>query len=197
MFLKSKQFNHAEKSFHSALNMSRSTVITCRERIFFTHFANTLQSFELFASRDDAPREMTTVTGDLQRTLSMITDPAEYELTLLHFMSFHRMATEAFGHWKFHNDKENSEEEKLKLELLKLVSRLKGLKDKEEDDDDNDDDDYKGVHNDINLDSVSKRVDLVIKSKYDFARYMDLLGHPLRNPEVDDMLRGLFSDGEL
>jgi hypothetical protein len=186
MILKSKQFNHAEESFHSAMNIDKHTVIMCRERIFFTHFANTLQSLELFSDRDDAPKEMTTVTGDLQRTLNMISDPVEYELTLLHFMAYHRMATAAFGMWRFQNDPENSKEDKLKLELLKLVTRLKDIKDQEEEEDNPED---------INPETVSQRIDLVKKSNFDFNKYMDLVGHPVRSsnhPDVDDILRGLF-----
>lgn len=190
MILKSKTFDHTEEGFHSALGVDKQTVILCRERIFFNHFANTLQSIELFGDRDNAPREMTTMTGDLKRTLEMITDPLEYEVTLIHFISFHRMATEAFAHWKFVNDSENSTEDKLKLELLMLVKKLKATSDDEDDD---------SPHNNINVDTVMKRVDLVKKSKYDFSKYMDLVGHPIKSNnhnDVDDMLRGLFSDNE-
>ena len=192
MILKSKTFNHTEEGFHSAIGVDKNTVIVCRERIFFNHFVNTLQSLELFSDRDDAPREMTTMTGDLQRTLQMISDPLEYEITLIHFMSFHRLACEAFAHWKFMNDSDISTEDKLKLELLHLVKKLKSASDDDDDDKDN-------PHNNINVDTVMKRVDLVKKSKYDFSKYMELVGYPLKTNnfnEVDDILRGLFSDGQ-
>lgn len=192
MVLKSKTFNHTEEGFHAAIGVDKNTVIVCRERIFFSHFVNTLQSFDLFGDREDAPREMTTMTGDLQRTLQMISDPLEYEITLIHFMSFHRLACEAFAHWKFINDSDTSTEDKLKLELLHLVKKLKSASDDDDDDKDN-------PHNNINVDSVMKRVDLVKKSKYDFSKYMELVGHPLKSNnfnEVDDILRGLFSDNQ-
>lgn len=194
MILKSKQFKHSEENLHDALGVPRDTIVICRERIFFSHFSNSLQSLELFSDRSDAPKELTTVTGDLQRTLSMITDPLEYEMTLMHFLNYHRMASHAFGHWKFQNDSANSQEDKLKLELLKLVSRLKDLHDK----DDDDSDDKSSTGNSIDLDDVTKRIDLVKRSKFDFNKYMELLGHPIRSanhPDVDDMLRGLFTDG--
>lgn len=193
MILQGKNYDHSQEGFHSALGVDKNTVILCRERILFCHFANTLQSLELFGDRDDAPRELTTVTGDLQRTLKMITDPLEYELTLLHFMSFHRLAQEAIGMWKFNNDPENSTEDKLKLELLKLVSRLKDMHEKDKDNDDVDDTDMK-INNDINLDSVMKRIDLVKKSNHNFSRYMELLGHPINKnyDDIDKMINGLF-----
>lgn len=195
MILKTKTFDHTEEGFHSAMGVDKDTVVLCRERIFFNHFANTLQSIELFGDRENAPREMTTMTGDLKRTLEMITDPLEYEVTLIHFISFHRMATEAFAHWKFINDSDTSAEDKLKLELLHLVKKLKDASS-----DDEDDDDKENPHNNINVDTVMKRVDLVKKSKYDFSKYMELVGHPIKvknHTDVDDMLRGLFSDGDL
>ena len=196
MILKTKTFNHAKEELHSAMGVEKKTIILCRERIFFTHFANTLQSIELFNNRDDAPRELTTLTGDLQRTLEMISDPLEYEITLIHFLSFHRLAQAAFAEWRFLNDSERSAEDKLKLQLLNLVKKLKDASDK----DDEDDDDQDSPHNNINPETVMERIDLVKKSKYDFVKYMDLVGHPVQSknhPDVDDMLRGLFSNGDL
>lgn len=196
MILKSKQFNHSEEGFHSALGISKDLVIICRERIFFAHFANTLQSLELFVDRSDAPREMTTVTGDLQRTLNMISDPLEYELTLIHFLTFHRLATEAFAHWKFQNDSENSKEDKLKLELLQLLKKLKSASE----DDENEDDADQNPNNGLSVETVMKRVDMVKKSNYDFGRYMELGGFPIRSnahKDIDDLLKGLFSDRDL
>jgi hypothetical protein len=195
MILKSKAFDHSQEGFHSALGVTKNTIIVCRERIFFTHFANTLQSLELFGDRDDAPKEMTTMTGDLKRTLEMISDPLEYEVTLVHFLSFHKIASEAFAHWKFENDSQKSSQDKMKLQLLHLLKKLKDASDNDE----NDEDTVDNPHNNIDIDTVMKRVDLVKKSKYDFSRYMDLVGHPLiniQNEQVDDLLRGLFSDNQ-
>lgn len=193
MILQNRQLNHAEDGFHSALGVSKDTVILCRERIFFSHFTSSLQSFELFEDRDDAPKELTTVTGDLQRTLNMITDPLEYEITLLHFMSYHSMAQKAFAIWKFQNDPSNSVEQKLKLELVKIMSKIKDMKDQEDEEDEQEskaDDDG----DPINLDTVQNRIELVKKSRYNFSKYMELLGHPLKQNfgDVDKMINGLF-----
>jgi len=118
MILKTRNFFHEEEHINRALGVDDDTMIKCRERIFFCHFANTLQSIDLFNNVDLAPRELTTVTGDLKRCLEMISNEVEYEITLLHFMSYHRLAQEAFAHWKFENDPENSKEDKLKLEII-------------------------------------------------------------------------------
>jgi hypothetical protein len=189
MKLQSMNFDHSQDGFHTALGVQKDIVIRCRERIFFSHFANSLQSLELFDNRDLAPKEFTTVTGDLQRCLDGITDPMEYELTLLHFMSFHRLATEAFAHYNFLNDPESSGEDKLKLELMKVVAKMKRAMN----DDDDDDKDGTGVHDDINIDTVTNRIDVVKKSRYNFSKYMQLMGYVEKDyNEVDKLINGLF-----
>lgn len=194
MILKNRTFDHSQEGFHGAMGIPKDTIIACRERIFFIHFANTLQSLELFNDRADAPRELTTVTGDLQRTLKMISDPLEYELTLIHFMTFHRLAQEAFAHWKFQNGSDVSSEDKLKLQLLNLLKKLKAASDKDEEDDDDITSPADNAHNDINIDSVMERIDVVKKSQYNFPKYMELLGFQYNQdfPDVDKIINGLF-----
>lgn len=185
MKLKTINFDHSEEGFHAAIGADENLTIRCRERIFFTHFANTLQANELFKDRDSSPREMTTVTGDLQRCIQAISDPLEYEIVLLNFMAYHNLATQAYAHYHFINDPENSSEDKLKLELMKMVSKLKKMGENNGDDDKSDD---------ISLDTVTNRIDVVKKSQYNFSRYMELMGYANKNyDEVDQMINGLFN----
>jgi hypothetical protein len=190
MILKTRNFFHEEENIHRALGVDNDTMIKCRERIFFCHFANTLQSIDLFNDVDLAPRELTTVTGDLKRCLEMISNEVEYEITLLHFMSYHRLAQEAFAHWKFENDPENSKEDKLKLELFKMLKKLKDAREKENDPDSND------LNSDLHdTDDIVKRIDQVKKSNYNFQKYMEAMGYKLKSHnDVDDMLNNLFTD---
>lgn len=190
MTLMSKKFKHTEKSIQTALNIDNQTMITCRERIFFTHFANTLQSLELFLDLEDAPTEMTTITGDMERTISMIKDPFEYEVTLVYFMGFHNLATSAMSIWMFKNNSQHTKSDKLKLEILSLVTRLKTTEEAEEKTDDSEV---------INPETISNRVDLVKKSNFNFNNYMNLLGYPMPTRDyhdVDAILRGVFNENE-
>jgi hypothetical protein len=193
MILQNQKFNHHEETIHGAMNISRETMITCRERIFFCHFANSLQSIELFPSRDEAPRELTTVSGDLQRVLNMTHDALEYEVTLLNFNMYQKMASSAFAQWQMENDKDS--EHAIKIQVLKLLHKLKETSErsKEGDDDDIEDD----VNDKLTEESVVERIELVKKSKYNFSKYMQLVGFPLHaNSEssfdVDGLLNGLF-----
>jgi hypothetical protein len=190
MILKTRNFFHEEEHINRALGVDDDTMIKCRERIFFCHFANTLQSIDLFNNVDLAPRELTTVTGDLKRCLEMISNEVEYEITLLHFMSYHRLAQEAFAHWKFENDPENSKEDKLKLEIFKMLKKIKDAREKEDDPDSND------LNSDLHdTDDIVKRIDKVKKSNYNFQKYMEAMGYKLKSHnDVDDMLNNLFTD---
>lgn len=189
MFLKSANFSHEEEKINRAMGVDDQLLILCRERILFCHFASAIQSLELFGDRDLAPKELTTLTGNLQRCLNMITNQAEYEITLLHFMSYHRIAQEAVAYWNYENDPKNSAEDKLKLQLVKMLKKLKETKETDE----NDDNDENDINHDIsNLDTLIQRIEYVKKANYNFPKYLDLVGiKPFK--DVDNILKDIFS----
>lgn len=193
MKLKNTNFEHSEENFNKALGVSPEVRNVCRERIFFTHFTHSLQADELFPSRDEAPKQFTTVTGDLQSILQMITDPLEYEFTLLHFMPYQRMAQMAYAKYLQANKPEDEEDEDdLKHQLFKLVSKLQRLKEEHDDEDEEDDDDENGE--DLSIKKMIARVESVKKSRYNFFKYMELIGQPINRNfgDVDDMINGIF-----
>ena len=192
MVIKNNNFRHEEDHLYTAIGIDEQTMIQCRERIFFCHFSNALQCFELFNEPNQAPRELTTVTADLRRCLDMIKNDLEYETTLFHFLNYHKIAQEAFAFWHFENDPKNSSEDKLKLQLVKMLKKLKDVSSsKDENEEDNNDN---GVNNDIHdIEKVVSRIDKVKQSNYNFSRYMDAMGYKfMTNNEVDDILNGLF-----
>lgn len=194
MILQNHKFDHQQETIYQALNVSRETMITCRERIFFCHFANSLQSIELFPSRDEAPKQLTTVSGDLERVLSMTHDPLEYEITLLQFNMYQKMAGSAFAQWQMENDKDS--EHAMKIQLLRLLHKLKEASDKGKEKD-GEDDIQDEVDGKLTEENVVERIELVKKSKYNFSRYMQLVGFPIQGTndssfDVDGLLNGLF-----
>lgn len=202
MSLKETVFNHHEDDFRKAIGVSKEVSILCRERIFFAHFAHSLQADELFPSRDEAPKEYKTVTGDLQVVLRMISDPMEYDYTLLNFMPYHRLAQEAYSRYHDIKDGDNndddleelSKEERLKLELVKLVTKLHALKENRDDEEEEQSDDEDDGHYSITLKKIIKRIKLVKDSKYNFHKYMTALGFPISRDysDVDNLLNDLF-----
>lgn len=189
MILKNREFNHSKDHFHDAMNIPSYTRTRCRERIFFAAFSNALQRQELFEDEEDAPKEMSTVTGDLQRTLSMITDELEYEYTLLTFYGHQKIAMEAFGRYKYLNSKDQSKEDKLKLSIINLIQELK--------DRDDDDAEQEDELDNVTVNTVIKRISIVKDSHYNFETYLKQLTQKLSSrPDsdfnVDDFLKNIF-----
>jgi hypothetical protein len=200
MSLKDTKFDHEMDDFHLAMGISEETKTICRERIFFSTFSNSLQAEELFDDMDDVPKAFRTVTGDLERLISMITNPLEYEYTLLTFMMFQRMAKEVYIMYKNTNeDSAESREQQIKMQILKGILKLKELKDRQEAGEDSNDEDT-GVEV-YSKESIMNRIKLVKKSGYNFDKYLLLVKN--QNDEsfrtkdsdfdINDLLSGLFS----
>ena len=71
MLFKQRGFNHDDQIFHRALNITDEVKTVVREKIFFSSFSNALQAMDLFENIDDAPRSLSTVTGDLEKCLQI------------------------------------------------------------------------------------------------------------------------------
>jgi hypothetical protein len=189
MILKERDFNHTKDEFHEAMNIPGYIRTKCRERIFFAAFSNALQRTELFEDEDDAPKDMSTITGDLQRCLKLITDPLEYEYTLLTFYGHQRMAMEAYSRYKYLNSSSQSKEDKIKLSIINLMM---DLKEKQEDEENNSKEEDE-IDN-ITVNTTIKRISIVKSSLYNFDTYLKLVSKKLSSrPDgdfnVDDFLK--------
>lgn len=199
MLLANREFNHGRDSFHESLGIPNETRVRCRERIFFTAISNALQRMELFEDVSDAPKEMCTVSGDLQRCLRSITDQLEYEYTLMIFNMFQRMAMESFAYYRHMLETEDNREDRIKLKIIELIEEMRGSND------DNDDDEEEEPINRLNKKSMMKRIKLVKQSHYNFDTYLNMLDRwangnvtdfTEKKPDIDDLLRNLFSKDE-
>lgn len=180
MFLKSINYDHSQDNFQDAMSIDQDVMIRSRERIFFSLFANYLQAEELYDDRDTAPAEFTSATGSLQRCLKAISDPVEYELTLLYFMPYSKLATEAFGYYEHLKDLEKNTENSMVNELGSMLKKIMAMSSEDKED--------------ITLNNVSNRINVVKKSNYNFERYMELMGYVQKDyNEVNNLLNGLFN----
>jgi hypothetical protein len=189
MILKERDYDHNRDEFHEAMNIPGYIRTKCRERIFFAAFSNALQRAELFEDEDDAPKDMSTVTGDLQRCLKMINDPLEYEYTLLTFYAHQRMAMEAYSRYKYLNSSSQSKEDKIKLSIINLMM---DLKEKQEDEENNSKEEDE-IDN-ITVNTTIKRISIVKSSLYNFDTYLKLItkklsSRPDSDFNVDDFLK--------
>lgn len=198
MLLRNREFNHGTENFHESLGISDETRVRCRERIFFHTFSNALQRQELFEDEDDTPRELRTVSGDLQRCLRSITDQLEYEYTLMIFNSTQRMAMESFSYYQHMLESHGNREDRIKLKIMELVEEMRDSKDDDEGDEDE-------PISRLNKKTMMKRIKFVKQSHYNFDTYLNML-HKWANgtsndftekkPDIDDLLRNLFSNDE-
>lgn len=194
MVLANMQFNHEIENFHQAIGISDDMRTRARERILFTSFSNALQRAELYEDEEDAPKSLRTITGDLERCLSMVTDPLEYEYTLIMFHRTQIKAMETVAYYMHISDKSLSKEDQLKIKLFEVMEEMKGADDFEDEQ----------LIDKLTRSNMVKRIKFVKDSHHNFETYMNMLTRwagvePVNvpkknNKDVDDLLNNLFSD---
>lgn len=191
MLLKSMTFNHEIESFHKALGITDDVRTRCRERIFFTAISNAFHRYEFYEHEEDVPKNLKTITGDLERLLDSITDQLEYEYTLMVFNNYQRVAMQTFAYYKHINESKQDKESIIKAQILELIETLH----KSEDDEDDDDRDERPVDK-INKNSMLKRLSFVKKSHHNFDTYLNMVYRwaegNLSSTSIDDMLKDIF-----
>ena len=193
MLFKQQGFNHEEEMFHRALNVTDEIKNIVREKIFFSSFCNALQAMDLFEDLDDAPRSLTTVTGDLEKCLQMIDSKEEYEYALLSFTMYQRLTKPILAEYKMKNsDNPEDREAMLKHTIIEAIMELKREKDREESDEDAFEDEEKGPFA-VNHSRMMTRLKYVKKSNYNFAKYMNMLQGNKDNKSDFD-IEGLLGD---
>jgi hypothetical protein len=195
MVFKQRGFNHEREQFHEALQVSDEMRITIREKVFFSSFSNALQAMELFEDINDAPRSLSTVTGDLERSLSMVDSQEEYEYMLLCFSMYQRLTKPILAEYKMSNSKDSEDREAmLKHTIIEAIMELKRQKDREEgNEEEDDDDDEKGPFA-ISHSRMTQRLKYVKKSKHNFNTYMNYMKGVKPNTGSDFDIDGLLGD---
>lgn len=195
MLFKQRGFNHEREEFHEALHISDEMRLTIREKVFFSSFSNALQAMELFEDLNDAPRSLSTVTGDLERALSMVDSQEEYEYMLLSFTMYQRLTKPILAEYRMSNSKESEDRESmLKHTIIEAIMELKRQKDKEDGNDDEDDDpDEKGPFA-ISHSRMMQRIKYVKKSKHNFTTYMNYMQGIKPSSSSDFDIEGLLGN---
>ena len=177
MLFKQRGFNHDHEIFHKALNITDEIKTVVREKIFFSSFSNALQAMDLFENIDDAPRSLSTVTGDLEKCLMMIETQEEYEYALLSFTMYQKLTKPILAEYRMKNSTDSEDREAiLKHTIIEAIMELKRQKDREEsgDEDDIDNEEETGPFA-VNHSRMMTRLKYVKKSNYNFAKYMNMM----------------------
>ena len=156
------KFQHNAEKLYDAFGMSEAFDKKCREIIHFAAISNHLIAEELFDDRADAPRSLTTLTGDLEKAISLCQNQDEVNYVLFNFNQFHDMAMDTLAKHKLLSELDGIKKEKLNV-LLKMME----IKLKEEAED-------SSLQMISPMDMMNK-VDLIKQSKHDFEKYLSLL----------------------
>ena len=161
------QFQHDADKINDALGLSYEQDAKCREVVFFSAFTNYLIGTELFDSEDERPRSLSTMTGDLEKAMSLLDDDREKSYMLLLFRTNHNLALEVIAKYRVLETADKSERRKLDLILGLLELRIEE-KSKERKEQDEDFEYYSPT-------DMLKRIEYVKESRYNFQKYYSLV----------------------
>ncbi len=157
------QFEHNSEKINVALGLSNKQDEKCRDIIFFSAFSSFLIGDELFDDDSEKPKAISTVTGDLQKALSLLEDELERNYLLFIFRGVHDTALDAIAKYKIFESIKDEEKKKLELILQLLDLKLEEKRKQEED------------FEFYSPTEMFKKIELVKKSRYNFKRYLELI----------------------
>jgi uncharacterized protein (UPF0305 family) len=197
-------FNHEITTFTDAIGINDDTRIKAREKIFFCAFSSALQRYDLYGEDDEkgiCPRELKTLTGDLERVVKLATNELELYSMLIFFRQYEELAIKSFAHYKVEKDLKN-DEDVVKLKILELIEHVQKLKQKEEDKEENDEEDIEMIDK-MSKETMFKRIELVKKSNYNVDSYLKLLykwsNHPFddsSDKEITQLLNNIVNQSD-
>lgn len=182
-FFTNCEANHDAQYMNECFNVDNNTAQKLRHMVFFVFVSNCMKVEDLYETRSMAPRELTTMTGDLVQFLKMTETQQEYEWGMLQFMHLHDMAKAAFTRYEIETKDINSfdPEQRKKIELIRKTQKMKDVFDelrKRFSDFEEEEELFDVEPEDldkVNMDFMSKKCVLYVKkSKYHFPTYYRL-----------------------
>ena len=125
------KFQHTSDDIPTALGLPVDIDKKCREIIHFSVFTNYFIKKEFFENDDETPENLTTITGMLEKSLSLCKTDQERVYTLFIFRNIHKNCSQAIGAWET-LDEEKDEKAKKKLQMLLELVELKALSEEED-----------------------------------------------------------------
>lgn len=133
MIEKLLKFKHDSNKIPTALGLSEEIDNKCREIIHFSTFTNYFIKEDFFNEDDNqAPKNLTTVTGILEKALSLCKTEEEKIYTIFIFKDLHEHCSKAICAYQVYNDEPNEKERK-KMKMMMELAELKAMVDDETD----------------------------------------------------------------
>jgi hypothetical protein len=156
------KFDHESVKIYDAFGMSKEFDKKCREIIHFSAISNHLMAEELFDDRADAPRSLTTLTGDLEKAISLCENQQEVYYVLFNFSQFHDIAIDSIAKHKMMTELTGIQKEKLDVMMKMMEIKLKEEAKEQS----------MGM---ISPMDMFNKIELVKQSKYNFEKYLGLI----------------------
>lgn len=180
------QFNHEAENLQEALSVSNETADRVQEIIFYATAANHLLGYELFDNSNERPKQLTTVTGDLEKSLSFTQTEKERAYLLFKFSSLQEIMMQCIGKYRLLMDAQTSSQ-KIKANMLIQLITLKleeELKERAEE----------LKEHFLSPISVLNRIRFVKESRYNFDKYLDILNQ--NKSEMNTFKSDLFYESK-
>jgi len=161
------QFNHEAENLQNALSISNETNKKIQEIILYSSATNYLLGRELFDNDNERPKQLTTVTGDLEKALSFVETEEEKAYLLLKFQSLQELMVECIGKYRMLMDAKTSTQRNKAGMIIQLLS-LKMEEQLEEKD-------AEIKEHFISPIGLLNRIRFVKESRYDFKKYLEIL----------------------
>jgi hypothetical protein len=158
------KFQHDSNVIPTALGLPEEVHDRCKEIIFFSTFTNHFIKKDFFDNDADTPSTLTTITGVLEKALSLSTSESEKLYLLFIFKEVHEKgAHNLMGYQMI--EEETDEKAKKKMKMLLELTELKALMS---------DDDRSEL---TTPKDMFKRIDIAKKNMYNFENYFNEVMH--------------------
>jgi hypothetical protein len=156
------KFQHDSNNVPEAMGFKEDIDEKCREIIHFSTFTNYFIKKDFFNDNEEAPSLLTSVTGILEKALTVCKTEEEKLYTLYIFRGCHTHCAEAINAWEVvQNETDKKELNKMKM-LMELVE-LRAL---------TEDDDRKNV---ITPKDMFKKIEVAKENMYNFDKYYSII----------------------
>lgn len=160
--MNSFNFDHTANGFFEGLGVGQTTIDRCKEVIYFSTISNYLIKSS-FYEKDEPPLNLTTVTGDLEKSLALITTQQEKDVLLLMFKEFQQFVTSSIRKYKLFNELPEKDRKKAQA-LFNILDLMK--------EDANIGDDEMS-----SMKEIFSKIKLVEKSNYNFDKYLEIVAN--------------------
>jgi len=156
-------FKHDSDNVVIALGLPENTDERCREMVHFASFTSYLIKNDFFDDTDESPSNLRTITGVLEKALSLCKTKEEEIYLLFIFKHVHQHTTQAIAAYDMFNN-EADQKAKKKMEMLMQLVEIKALADSEDDREDL-----------ITPKDMFKKIEIAKQNMYNFDNYYSVI----------------------